>query len=364
MINNNNTFRFQNNIQTQRIEEYNDNYNYNYNEPNYLNENPSWQQTIFTQNPSSNNFSLTQDMNNFIIHRTESMIVESTDMNMNTDMNIDNHEPIEDLRNNYDILNKPVMKLCQFKLNSLTNEREIISEHFVTPYGMIGTHRNINDNFVKIGRLQLDENNVVQNDIILSPNDRSISRCHCKIDISDGFKKIEKFPDTYLSLLMINHPRLGKYSQMNKVSNNVLYNIISYLPRKRQFHLVDCGSIIGTYVRQRIGEVNYVKENEIFAIGSEFVIAVKEIIGVLTHQRNYTNESTMFSYLFGEKMKGTEIIGITGENANFFNHPLPLNENEAKEFVKKIPTNKVHPVYPFIKIEINSLSVSYENPKS
>ena len=173
------------------------------------------------------------------------------------------------LKNEYDIVNMPVLKLSQYIINHLNYENEILKTFYISPYGMKDSERFDMDNFIKIGRLLKDDNGNFINDIALGDN--YVSRFHCKISIEDGFKKVEKIPEEWLSFLMINHPRLSTDSNFQNLNTELIFNIFSYLTKKRQFYIIDSGSSMGTYVKLKHSKPHELKKNEFFQIVYLFV---------------------------------------------------------------------------------------------
>jgi hypothetical protein len=236
-------------------------------------------------------------------------------------------------RMEYDIHNMPVLKLLQYSINNLTNEADIHKIYYITPFGLRGTQRDAIDFEVKIGRMQLDENNYVSNDVILL--DGSISRFHCKIDYKDGFRKIESLPDEFMAIFMMNHHRLGQNINVKNLDQLNLINICSYLKQKREFWIQDCGSILGTYIRLKRNQLVPLKTGQIFFIGSEFTLVVHnlKINPCLENQINsYDNtkvsrnllNNELRQILLEERKLGAVIIGNFSED---FLQQLKLAEN-------------------------------------
>lgn len=170
------------------------------------------------------------------------------------------------------------------------------------------------DDYINIGRMERDELGQVQNDIILLP-DIKISRFHCRIDISEGFKKYELLPDTWVSLLMMNHYRLGVNVIVPNLSNIMLINILSYIGKKRQFSLVDCGSILGTYIKIKMNVFQIISKDQIFSLGTDLLITVREVLDY----EILAQENAMSSYMKDELSNNTEIRGnynTDGEGIN------------------------------------------------
>jgi len=230
------------------------------------------------------------------------------------------HEFIRNIRKEYDLKNNPHLKITVFKLNSLTNEKQFEDEYFLTPYGLRNSERNIDDFFVKIGRLLMNEKSEIQNDIILS-DDRSISRCHCKIEYREGFKYIKNLPDEYCAFLMMNHPRLGCFSNVRPLPNHLLYNILSYLGNKRQFYIIDCGSVLGTYKKLKFNQPYQLKRTQIYSVGSESLIIVKEIY----HCNIYSK--LLWDYIMEQMKDGVIILGLSEDFQLIYENSTPQQRN-------------------------------------
>ena len=180
----------------------------------------SWAINILSQNQSNNSLYLSSNIlisvevfsqQNYNNIPDENIISQFTMFSENDRKNF-LKQYVDNLRNKYDISKNPCLKISLTKLNSLSNDRDFITEYYLTPYGLIGSERKTDDYFIKIGRLPNDGGEV-PNDIILS-SDRSISRVHCKIEFGEGFKYIKRLPDEYTSFFMLNP---SKYQKFNKI---------------------------------------------------------------------------------------------------------------------------------------------------
>jgi hypothetical protein len=226
---------------------------------------------------------------------------------------------VDNLRSKYDIYKNPCLKISLTKLNALSNDREFITDYYLTPYGLIGSERKTDDYFLKIGRLPNDCGEV-QNDIILS-SDRSISRVHCKIEFGEGFKYIKRLPDEYTSFFMLNHPRLGRNINVKHLPSHLILNILSYMNNKNQFYLTDCGSISGTYIKLRHNQHYCVNRTQIYVIGSEFTLEIKEIYQCDIYPKLFLD------YIFEQKRNGVSIIGLSNNYDEFFANSTPQQRN-------------------------------------
>ena len=176
------------------------------------------------------------------------------------------------LRDDYDLETKPHLRLSQYKLNSLTNEAEVEQVYYLTPFGLKGSRRRSKDQELKIGRMELDENGEISNDIFLG--DRTVSRLHCRIEYKDGFKKVEPLSKSMLSLFMMNHWRLGRNLNVPHLDSLSIYNICTYMTKKRQFYLKDSGSVLGSFIRIKKNQSIEIKEGQILGIGNEYILVI------------------------------------------------------------------------------------------
>jgi hypothetical protein len=356
---------------TQRIDQYNINHNSNY-------ENNIENSHIYS--PNQNQLSILSSHFEHINYHCNSELCSEFSYQTNFDEEIHKKLFYSRSRMEYDIRNMPVLKLLQYRLNTLTNETEIHKVYYITPFGLKDTQRDAIDFEVKIGRMQLDENENISNDIILL--DRSISRFHCKIDFKDGFKKIDPLPEEFLAIFMMNHPRLGQNINVKNLDQLNLINICSYMKIKREFRIQDSGSILGTYIRLKRNHVVPLKMGQIFSIGSEFTLVVHNI--KINHQvnqlhgNNNGNQNNLSGNLFNnelcqilleERKSGAVIIGNfseefkqqlqlaesfleLGENSNIRGN---LNNNNGQSLLMKSPV-------PFLEVvihhQINNQEVS------
>lgn len=159
---------------------------------------------------------------------------------------------------------------------------------------------------MKIGRIKLNDVNEVQNDIVISLVDLSISRYHCKINYFQGFNYNRQLPDNLLSLLMLNHRRLGRDTNLPNLPTNLLFNIYSYLDWKRQFYIIDCGSVYGTYVKMRHGVNNVLTKGQMFCMGNEYLLTVLDIC----QESDFYDEYIFKAYIKHCNRHGTEIVGL------------------------------------------------------
>lgn len=153
--------------------------------------------------------------------------------------------------------------------------------------------------------------------------DLSISRYHCKIDYSSGFKYNKALPEELVALLMLNHRRLGKYTNLPSIPSNLLFNIFSYLNAKRQFYIVDCGSVYGTYVKMKPGDESVLNKGQMFCLGNEYLLTIMDVC----YESDYYDEYIFKAYIKHCNKQGDEIIGL--ENIDFdFNQDTDTDYND------------------------------------
>ncbi|CAD8155911.1 unnamed protein product [Paramecium octaurelia] len=143
------------------------------------------------------------------------------------------------------------------KVTSLRNTN-VNSEYFINEFGLIGSLKNTNSKDILIGRSHRNQNpDLIPNDIML-PDDRAISRIHCKIVCKDYFRKNQILRRKYqLALKYINLSRYLKHK------------ISQFLEEPKNVYIQDLGSIYGTYLRVFRQEPYLLSQDNKFSIGSE-----------------------------------------------------------------------------------------------
>lgn len=131
------------------------------------------------------------------------------------------------------------------------------------------------DGFFKIGRQQITESGIRPNDLMLPPSDRAISRSHCMIDYQSFFFK--PTPDTWISFLMAQHPRLGNQSIWKYLPIEIFKCIISFLKYPLVPYIIDLGSMCGTFVK--VSNVNPIILEQGFTllVGSDINIEIDRV---------------------------------------------------------------------------------------
>eukprot|EP01016_Furgasonia_blochmanni_P008491 TRINITY_DN13449_c0_g2_i3.p1 TRINITY_DN13449_c0_g2~~TRINITY_DN13449_c0_g2_i3.p1 ORF type:complete len:368 (+),score=55.88 TRINITY_DN13449_c0_g2_i3:61-1104(+) len=162
--------------------------------------------------------------------------------------------------------NEPHLKLTVIKCSTdVTNPPEYV----VTPRGMIGSHRNTDHDDLTIGRQHETVEGIIPNDIILSTEDRAISRIHCRLIYKYGFKIPRPIPDAFVAFLMMTHPRLGEKSPGKKLPAHLLRLIYSFFKDPLRFYIVDVGSAYGTYVKLSQTPSQQIQKGNMFLIGAD-----------------------------------------------------------------------------------------------
>ncbi|CAK76215.1 unnamed protein product (macronuclear) [Paramecium tetraurelia] len=143
------------------------------------------------------------------------------------------------------------------KVTSLRNTN-VNNEYIINEFGLIGSQKNTNSKDILIGRSHRNQNpDLIPNDIIL-PDDRAISRIHCKIVCKDYFRKNQILERKYkLALKYIN------------LSRCIKHKISQFLEEPKNAYIQDLGSIFGTYLRVFRQEPYLLSYDNKFSIGSE-----------------------------------------------------------------------------------------------
>ena len=120
---------------------------------------------------------------------------------------------------------------------------------------------------------------------------------------------------------MMNHPRLGCFSNVRHLPNYLLYNILSYLGNTRQFYLIDCGSVLGTYKKLKFNQPSQLKRTQIYSVGSESLIIVKEIYHCNIYPKLFLD------YIIEQTKNGVAIIGLTEDFQIIHENSTPQQRN-------------------------------------
>ena len=99
--------------------------------------------------------------------------------------------------------------------------KSISSSYVVTPRGVLYSLRKETEGDVTIGRQQSTETGHRPNDVMLHPNDLTISRCHCRLIYKYGLFSKREVPEEFLAFCMMGHKRLGKYSFGKKLHRSI-----------------------------------------------------------------------------------------------------------------------------------------------
>ncbi|CAD8147807.1 unnamed protein product [Paramecium octaurelia] len=173
----------------------------------------------------------------------------------------------EPIQNDHLDQSQPYIKVTSQRNTNVNNQ------YFINEFGLIGSLKNTNSKDILIGRSHRNQNqDLIPNDIIL-PEDRVISRIHCKIVCKDYFRKDQVLDQRYQYVLMhINLPKLIKHK------------ISQFLEEPRNVYIQDLGSICGTYLRVFRQEPYLLSIDTKFSIGSEtnFSIVLNE-----TYKQNF-----------------------------------------------------------------------------
>lgn len=145
----------------------------------------------------------------------------------------------------------------------------------ISSTGYTESPRQPQDGYFKIGRQQITESGTRPNDLMLPPSDRAISRSHCMINYEAFFNKSS--PSTWISFLMILHPKLGDQSFWKYLPIEIFKYIISFLRYPRTPLIIDLGSMCGTYVKVSSTLPIILEQGVNLLVGSDINIEVDRV---------------------------------------------------------------------------------------
>ncbi|CAD8136510.1 unnamed protein product [Paramecium pentaurelia] len=135
------------------------------------------------------------------------------------------------------------------------------NEYFINQQGLIGSHKNADSEDILIGRSHRTE--IIPNDIML-PEDRIISRIHCKLVCKHYFRKEQKIKLIYI--LAIQNIRTSSNFPLPKRAMQIISQFLEY---PRHAYVQDLGSLCGTHFKIQKNEPNIMKYDQKYSIGSD-----------------------------------------------------------------------------------------------
>ncbi|CAD8071656.1 unnamed protein product [Paramecium sonneborni] len=167
------------------------------------------------------------------------------------------------IQNNKLNLKHPYLKVTQLRNLNINHE------YFINEFGLVDSQKNTNSADILIGRQYRQIPDIIPNDIIL-PEDRAISRIHCKIVCDDYFRKAQIIEPFFLKVLKL----IELPSQIKK-------RISQFLEKPKIVQIQDLGSTFGTYLRIFRSGPSILQKDQKFSIGSDTYFNI-----VFNHRQN------------------------------------------------------------------------------
>ena len=145
--------------------------------------------------------------------------------------------------NNLKYLNKNSPYITLKLIDSCVDLRTCTNKYFIGENGIDCSMKNHHNEYISIGRQQINENAIRPNDIMLFPTDPSISRSHFKIFHQDLFNEFNRYK---INIDLIN--RIFKKNKFYSLPYHVWIQIMIYLKPRKSIKIIDNGTIYGTYV--------------------------------------------------------------------------------------------------------------------
>ncbi|CAD8045326.1 unnamed protein product [Paramecium primaurelia] len=189
----------------------------------------------------------------------------------------DRLSPREQAQNIQKYLQKRTIPIQNYKFDprqphiKVTQLRNINKNHqyFINEFGLIDSQKNTNSIDILIGRQYRQNKDIIPNDIIL-PEDRVISRLHCKIVCNDYFRKDQILDPLYAKILkVINLP------------SSIKFRISQFFEQPKIVQIQDLGSICGTYLRIFRQKPFLLQQDQKFSIGSDTCFNI-----IFNHRQN------------------------------------------------------------------------------
>ncbi|CAD8153779.1 unnamed protein product [Paramecium octaurelia] len=146
-------------------------------------------------------------------------------------------------------------RLPHIKVTQLRN-MNTCQEYFINEFGLLDSQKNTNSVDILIGRLFRQNKDIIPIDIVL-PEDRVISRIHCKIVCNDYFRKGQKLD-----------PLHAKVLQLIQMPSMIKFRISQFLEKPKIVQIQDLGSMCGTYLRIFKQKPCLLQKDQKFSVGS------------------------------------------------------------------------------------------------
>ena len=146
--------------------------------------------------------------------------------------------------NNLKYLNKNSPYITLKLIDSCVDLRTCTNKYFIGENGIDCSMKNHNNEYISIGRQQINENAIRPNDIMLFPTDPSISRSHFKIYHQELFNEYNRHK---VNIDLIN--RIFMKNKFYSLPYHIWIQIMIYLKPRKSIKIVDNGTIYGTYVQ-------------------------------------------------------------------------------------------------------------------
>ncbi|CAD8167893.1 unnamed protein product [Paramecium pentaurelia] len=247
----------------------------------------------------------------------------------------------EPIQNDHLDQQQPYIKVTSQRNMSVNNQ------YFINEFGLIGSLKNTNSKDILIGRSHRNQNqDLIPNDIIL-PEDRVISRIHCKIVCKDYFRKDQILQRKYqLVLKYINLPTLVKHK------------ISQFLEEPKNVYVQDLGSICGTYLRVFRQEPYVLSYDNKFSIGSDtyFSIVLNE---------NYKLNSKDIDQEFYRTLKSLSCLKLSQKHEIHFGDKSKQQEfQQLEEEVTNIGFKELYNKLKEYKVPILAIKFSGQGVES
>ena len=146
--------------------------------------------------------------------------------------------------NNLKYLKKNSPYITLKLIDSCVDLRTCTNKYFIGENGIDCSMKNHNNEYISVGRQQINENAIRPNDIMLFPTDPSISRSHFKIYHQELFNEYNRYK---VNIDLIN--RIFMKNKFYSLPYHIWIQIMIYLKPRKSIKIVDNGTIYGTYVQ-------------------------------------------------------------------------------------------------------------------
>ncbi|CAK80974.1 unnamed protein product (macronuclear) [Paramecium tetraurelia] len=249
---------------------------------------------------------------------------------------------IQEVKENKLNLKESYVKITVIK-NMVGLESNQKKEYYINNKGLVDTKKNTNQQDIMIGRqekFELQGQSIYPNDIVLTEQERLISRIHCKLICKNFFRKESYINPFYKKILGFLKNRLPHF---------VLIKIEKFLEDPNECYVQDVGSVFGTYIRVD-KEYQKLRKSHQYSIGTDTTFQIQDY-HILDKNLKFPDEN--FDYMIDQIRNNSfkcNIHGFAFEQKQYESQPTQQQIEKSPMEIACILQNLKQYNVPFIQL--------------